>query len=360
MMARWYFVKSNMMESTPLRQQVAQLFMMGFEGSEMHPGLLHWIAKEQVGGLLFFDKDMRRNHGPKNIMNARQVAEFIGNMQTLTAEAGAPPLFMAVDFEGGAVNRLRDLEGSPVNISPRAFSGLSDAEQNDITHAMASYLKRLGFNLNFTPLLDLDIAKQGIIGGMDRTLGRCPKEVTRLARNLVALYNQQGIICCYKHFPGHGSAVEDSHLGFVDVSECYHPDELEPYRALLETNEPDGVMVMTAHVINRKLDSSGLPATLSRAILTGLLRQEMHFDGVVISDDLHMKAISDNYGLQDAIAQTLNAGADMIIIANQLDYTDASQAIDMTMALVAEGKLSAARITESFKRVQKLKARYLA
>lgn len=347
------------MESTPLRQQVAQLFILGFDGSSMHPGLEYWIMKEQVGGLLFFDKDMRHNLGSKNIMSAAQVIHFIENMQKLATEAKAPPLFTAVDFEGGAVNRLRDLEGCPINTSPSAFSRMEASQQAEITRAMAAYLKYLGFNLNFTPLLDLDIAKQGIIGGMDRTLGRCPKTVTKLARDLVALYNQQGIVCCYKHFPGHGSAAADSHLGFVDVSETFHPDELEPYRALLAQGEPDGVMVMTAHVINRKLDGSGLPATLSQLILEGLLRGEMHFDGVIISDDLHMKAISDNFGLQDAIAKTLNAGADMIIIANQLDYTDASEAIDMTMALIAQGTISTDRITRSFERVQKLKARYL-
>lgn len=348
-----------MMKDKTLRQQVAQLFIMGFDGSDLHADLRHWIAEEQIGGLLFFDKDMRANYAPKNILSASQVAAFIDKVQVLSKAASALPLFMAVDFEGGAVNRLRDLDGAPVTVSPRAFTSLDGRQQSDITLSMARYLKRLGFNLNFTPLLDLDIAKQGIIGGMDRTLGRCPDTVARLAANLVSIYNAEGIVCCYKHFPGHGSAAQDTHLGFVDVSESYHPDELKPYKALLDGHGPDGVMVMTAHVINRKLDPNGLPATLSKPILEGLLRQEMHFDGVIISDDLHMKAISDNFGLQEAIAKTLEAGADMIIIANQLDYTDASLAIDLTMELIAQGKLSASRIQQSFLRIQKLKARYL-
>src|SRR5690606_38342744 len=136
----------------------------------------------------------------------------------------------------------------------------------------------------FAPVVDLDLTHDsGIIGRLGRSFGMDSQEVGRNAEEFIKIFTGLGITCCYKHFPGHGSASGDTHLGFVDVTDTFRPDELAPYAALSQSDDMS-VMVMTAHVINRKLDPSGLPATLSKLLLSGLLRQQLGFDGVIISD----------------------------------------------------------------------------
>ena len=169
----------------------------------------------------------------------------------------------------------------------------------------------------------------------------------------------QGITCCYKHFPGHGSALGDTHQGFVDVTDTFDKAELEPYLQLLSKQEPP-VMIMTAHVINRQLDASGLPATLSHPVLTGLLREKMGFEGVIISDDLQMQAITDHYSLADSLRLTINAGADMVIFGNQLGNHSATALIDIIENLVLEHAIDPNRIRQAFQRIKQLKQAQLA
>ncbi|MFI4963666.1 MAG: glycoside hydrolase family 3 N-terminal domain-containing protein, partial [Legionellales bacterium] len=163
-----------------------------------------------------------------------------------------------------------------------------------------------------------------------------------------------GIACAYKHFPGHGSALGDTHEGFVDVTETFIPDELVPYKGL-QKEQDKPLMVMTAHVINRHLDTLGLPATLSHDIITTLLRGTMGYEGLVISDDLQMRAIADQYSLEESLCLTLNAGADMVIFANQLGDNSAFEVIDAIEQLVLDKKVDIQRIDEAFKRIIRLK-----
>lgn len=344
-----------------LRQQIAQMLIMGFDGTEINDQnpVKNWLA-EGLGGVLLFDYDLAAQCPGKNIRSTSQVRALIQQLHdgaAISPAASEFPLFIAVDYEGGAVDRLRHLTGSPISLSPKQYADLSPVQQQEEAKKMANALTALGFNLDFAPLLDLNLnERQGIIGKLARSYGRDATRVAAIAKQFVTILADNGITCCYKHFPGHGSAVGDTHEGFVDVTETFIADELQPYAELLRHNTLP-VMVMTAHVINRQLDPEGLPATLSFTILTDLLRKKIGFDGVIISDDLQMHAISQHYSLADSLRLTINAGADMVIFANQLGYLSATEVIDTVEHLVNQGLVAASRIQEACERIKKLKQR---
>lgn len=265
------------------------------------------------------------------------------------------PLFTAIDYEGGMVDRLSKIEGCAPTMKARELAKLSSDDFDEEVTQMAMTLKSLGFNLNFAPVVDLNLNTcAGIIGNLGRSFSTNPEVIIRLARQFVDVFSRYGIACAYKHFPGHGSANGDTHEGFVDVTETFQTDELTPYRSLLK-DQSNPVMVMTAHVINKHLDSKGLPATLSYDILTLLLRQSIGYDGVIISDDLQMHAISNHYSLEEALCLTINAGADMVIFANQLGTITAPEVIAVIEKLVIDKQIPAQRIDEAYRRIVRLK-----
>jgi beta-N-acetylhexosaminidase len=180
--------------------------------------------------------------------------------------------------------------------------------------------------------------------------------VTRHALAVIDAHRRNGVLTAPKHFPGHGSAAGDTHDGFVDVTDRWSAVELEPFRSLIRQDKAD--LVMTAHVFNGKLDPVW-PATLSRKTLTDLLRQEMGFAGVVISDDMQMKAIAARYGLETAIRQAILAGADILLFANNSVYEEdiAARVAAMICALVEKGEIPRERIDASYGRIMKLKER---
>jgi beta-N-acetylhexosaminidase len=176
------------------------------------------------------------------------------------------------------------------------------------------------------------------------------------AEIMIEEHKKLNIKTALKHFPGHGSSTTDSHLGLVDVSKTWSVEELFPYKYLIDTGKVD--MIMTAHIINKKLDDSGLPATLSKKIVTGLLRKQFHYDGIVISDDMQMHAISKYYGLAQSLKLSINAGVDIVIFSNNIegskDYTPEN--IHATFKkLVLDGEIPLSRINESFNRIMALK-----
>lgn len=341
------------MSLVSLRHQIGQLLIMGFSGTRIdeRSAVKSWLSDLALGGVLLFDYDLANQCQGKNLTDLDQIALLTQQIQ----DCSLYPPFIAIDYEGGAVDRLAKIQGAPETIRPIDLSGASNERISEVAAKMAMTLKSLGFNLNFAPTLDLNLNQnEGIIGKLGRSFSDDPVEVARIAQVIVEQFAKKGIACCYKHFPGHGSALGDTHLGFVDVSSTFEHKELEPYSLLLK-DQSHPVMIMTAHVINEHLDPSRLPATLSYPILTGLLRQELRFKGVIISDDLQMQAIANHYSLDEAITLTLNAGADMMIIANQLGEVDASEVIDKIEHLVVTGKIAPSRIAEAFGRVTRLK-----
>ncbi|MCA0404013.1 MAG: glycoside hydrolase family 3 protein [Proteobacteria bacterium] len=343
-----------------LRQKIAQMLIMGFSGTAINDDsdVASWLSDESIGGVILFDYDIAAQKAGKNLINQAQIKTLTSQLKYyahLNQENSNLPLFIAIDYEGGAVDRLKNIEGCSQTKRPSDLALLSTQELKLEAKKMASTLKNLGFNLNFAPVVDLNLnEKEGIIGKLGRSFSNDPEKVAATAKTFVNAFADEGMTTCYKHFPGHGSASGDTHEGFVDVTNSFNPSELEPYNQLLKAEDMPA-MVMTAHVINKQLDESGLPATLSKTILTRLLRHKIGYKGVIVSDDLQMFAIAKHYSLKDSLSLTINAGADMLIFGNQFGSISATTVIDAIETLVEEGVIEHGRIDEAFNRIRTLK-----
>jgi beta-N-acetylhexosaminidase len=342
-----------------LREKVGQLLMVGFRGLEAGPcsPIIQDIRAGRVGGVVLFDRELVLKKDERNIRSPRQVKKLIATLQ----RAAAVPLLVAVDQEGGKVARLKKKHGFPGTVSAQH---LGEADDPELTRRCAcetaAILAKAGFNLNFAPLVDLNLNPENpIIGKFGRSFSDDPSVVVRHALAVIEAHHQEGVSCCLKHFPGHGSSRQDSHLGFTDVSDTWESLELVPYRELIAQNKADAVM--TAHVFNRRLDPE-FPASLSKRTITGLLRQKLGFKGVVISDDLDMKAISAEYSREKALELALNAGNDILLIANNMSFARdaAARSLEIVLELVASGRVSEACIDEACRRVLELKRRSAA
>ncbi len=345
---------------THLRHKIGQMLIMGFSGCEIdkHSPVVKWLQQDSIGGVILFDIDWQTKSHGKNLRNREQIKLLTQQLNHFAArDEDSLPLFIALDYEGGVVDRLANIDGCMKTMKPQDQALLPDEALYLEAEKMAVTLKELGFNLNFAPVVDVNLNdEQGIIGKLGRSFSSQPTEIIRAAKQFVTAFSKHGLTCAYKHFPGHGSASGDSHEGFVDVTAQYNDNELVPYKALLnDTTLP--VMVMTAHVINRNLDSSGLPATLSHPILNDLLRDEIGFDGVIVSDDLQMQAITNHYALAEALCLTINAGADMLIFGNQLGSNTATEVVDQIEQLINCSAIEPARIEQAYQRISRLKQR---
>lgn len=342
-----------------LREKVGQLLMVGFRGLEAgaHSPIIEAIGSGRIGGVVLFDQDVLLQGEPRNIRSPRQVRKLISSLQ----RAAAVPLLVAVDQEGGKVARLKKKYGFPATVSARYLGDVDDpALTTRHAAASAAVLARAGFNLNFAPVVDLNVNPANpVIGKLDRSYSPQGPTVVRHALAVIEAHRQEGVICCLKHFPGHGSSRLDSHLGFTDVSDTWQALELEPFAAIIARGRADAVM--TAHIFNRRLDPE-FPATLSQKTVGGLLRRDLGFAGTVISDDLDMKAISAEYERERALELALNAGNDIILIANNLAHDDhvAARTHDCILGLVAAGRVSEARVDEACRRVMELKMKFSA
>ena len=256
------------------------------------------------------------------------------------------------------MNRLKPDYGFPPSVSHEELGRLNQpAETYRQAELTAQTLAGLGFNLNLAPVVDLDANPDNpIIKGKRRSFSADPETVARHAAEFVKSHRAHGVLCCSKHFPGHGSAKGDTHLGLVDVTATWHERELIPYQRLIAAGLCE--VIMSAHVINRHLDP-GLPATLSRAVQTGLLRDKLGFRGVIVSDDMEMKAISSHYGLEQSVLLAVEAGIDVLCFGNNMSYDPdiTAKVVAVIERGVAAGRLSETRINESCERVLALKRR---
>ena len=337
-----------------LREKIGQLLLVGFRGLDVdeRSPIVRDIRAGCVGGVILFDRDVALKSDRRNIRSPAQVRKLIAALQ----RAAPMPLLVAVDQEGGKVARLKKKHGFPETVSAQSLGEIDDPaltrRHADVT---ADALAAAGFNLNFAPVVDLDTHFDNpIIGKLKRSYSPDPALVVRHARAVVEAHHEHGVACCLKHFPGHGSSRFDSHLGLTDVSATWQPAEMEPFRALIAAGLADAVM--TAHIFNRHLDPE-FPATLSRATIEGLLRQQLGFKGVVVSDDLDMRAIANEYDRKRALELALNAGNDILLIANNLAYARnaASSTHAVIVGLVESGRVSESRIAAAWRRVRKLK-----
>ena len=352
--------QTAMAHKITLRDKIGQMLILGFEGKDVdsQSPVVQSIENENIGGVILFDYNFQTKKFDKNIESPQQVQQLNEHLQQFAQLANhthhrpSLPLIISVDYEGGKVNRLKSGYGFPATVTAADAGKMSESDANAVAKTMAMTLKKSGFNLDFAPVLDVNVNPDNpVIGKLDRSFSENPDTVALYASIYSKNFLSQGVQCAYKHFPGHGSSTADSHLGFVDVTDTWQHFELEPYK------KPDCGMVMTAHIVNRKLDSSGLPATLSHQMLTGILRKQLNFDGVIITDDMQMKAISDHYGVEDSLILAINAGADMFIFGNQLSDTpqDPKAVIDIIEDAVNSGRISQDRIEEAYRHIVTLK-----
>lgn len=348
-----------------LRDKIGQMIIIGFQGKviEEHSRVAVSIEQDNIGGVILFDYNQQSQTFDKNIEDPEQVKKLNQQLQQLTQKANQLhhrdhlPLFISVDYEGGRVNRLHPNYGFPMIPSPKAVGKMSLSDADNVAKLMTSTLKSSGFNLDFFPTLDVDVNSENpIIGQLERSFSSVPDQVGQYAQLSSNQLLTHHIQCAYKHFPGHGSSFDDSHLGFVDVSETWSQQELIPFLHLLSQPRHCGI-VMVAHIVNRKLDLTGVPATLSYPMITGILRHDLKFDGVVITDDMQMKAIANYYGLETAVTLAINAGVDMLIFGNQLvdKFQDSKELIDLIEQKVRSGEISEQRINEAYRRIVKMK-----
>ncbi len=340
----------------PLEQKIAQMLMVGFRGLELDSSnyIIRDIKQYKIGGTILFDRDaMLKTYG-RNIVSPQQLAALTASLRSM-AET---PLFIAVDQEGGNVARLKERYGFPPTVSAQYLGTLNDLTVTRMyADSIGNTLASNGLNMNFAPVVDLNInPKSPAIGALERSFSVSPDIVTNHARLFVETHDQNRVATCFKHFPGHGSATADSHLGFVDVTDTWQPVELEPYRRLI--NEGNARMVMTAHVFNRNIDPD-LPATLSSAFITGILRNQLGFDGVVVTDDLQMEGLTQFFDYKTIIEKSILAGCDIILVSNNLNYDPeiTPTTISHILGLVNSGRITAQRIDQSWRRIMALKGR---
>lgn len=339
-----------------------QMLLIGFRGAEPvddagHPlPILRQIAELNLGGVILFDRDAALGTAGRNIQSPAQLSRLTSALAQAASGAHMPPLFLAVDQEGGRVQRLKSAYGFPdTPAAAELCPANDDTPAFNAGQATGRALRAAGLNLDFAPVCDVNVNPQNpVIGALGRSFSGDPARAAACAGAFARGLHDQSVLTAAKHFPGHGSSTSDSHLGFTDVTGTWTEAELEPFATLIKQHLAD--MVMTAHVFNARLDPK-YPATLSRAVITGLLRGRLGFTGVVVTDDLQMRAVTSRYGFKEALGLAVNAGADVLLIGNNLEYDPAAgrKALDALMELVAEGKVPAARIRESYARIQALK-----
>jgi beta-N-acetylhexosaminidase len=336
-----------------LRERIGQMLLIGFRGltADAADATRQQIAAGEVGGILLFSVDQLTG-GPRNVDSPEQLR---GLVDALSASAPASPLTVAIDQEGGMVARLGPAHGFPATSSAATLGQGDPSATAAAARAMAETLRSVGVTLNLAPVVDLAVNPENpIIAAVERSFSADPEVVIAHASAFIQAHHDIGVRSAVKHFPGQGSATGDTHAGVVDVTDVWTDVELEPFAALVGRGLPDAVL--TAHIFNGRLDPDH-PATLSEPTITGILRQQLGWDGAVISDDMQMGAIRDAYGYEEAVALAIEAGVDILLIANQLVYEPdiAPRTIEVIEGLVRDGRISEERIDASYRRILALK-----
>lgn len=329
------------MKNLPL----GQLFVLGFDGHTVPDVARDLLVKEGAGGAILFKR---------NVESLEQVVEL--NRALFELGSDEHPTLVSVDQEGGRVARLR---GICTDLPPMRRVGELSIDDSDLPYRVGAMMARelgaLGFHMDFAPVLDVDTNPANPVIG-DRSFHHDARVVANAGVQLLRGMQQAGVAACAKHFPGHGDTAQDSHFELPALDhdmERLEKVELLPFRAAIDAGVAS---IMTAHVVFRPLDAE-LPATLSRAVMTQLLRERMGYDGVVISDDLEMKAVADRWDIEELVKIGLNAGVDLFLVCHDADKQ--SRAIEAAHRLVESGEVPLARAEEAIARVKRLKTRFM-
>jgi beta-N-acetylhexosaminidase len=326
-----------------IAEQVGELFIVGVEGTQHTPELANWMARFHWGGVIVFGR---------NVTSPAQLAEFLHGLQAATGPPPHRPLLIAVDQEGGRVARLK----APFTDFPSAATvGQTGSDQlaSEVGYTLATELRAVGINMDMAPVLDVLTNPANTVIG-DRAFGSNPQCVARLGTAFMRGLQTGGVLAVAKHFPGHGDTLLDSHVAQplsgrsdAQLQSC----ELVPFRGAIAAGVD---AIMTAHVIYPVWDAQA-PATLSPTILHGMLRREMGYQGVIISDDLGMAAIAAALPWEEVPVRALRAGVDLLLICH--DRHRQEQAYDAVLQAIRDGRLSEELIARAVARIEALKER---
>ncbi|UXX80622.1 glycoside hydrolase family 3 protein [Reichenbachiella carrageenanivorans] len=341
-------------DSISLDVMIGQMILTGigdYSYLEKDANILDEIKAGKVGGVIFFEKNINTEHPKKQLKRTID----------LLTEAATIPLFISIDEEGGRVNRLKPKYGFPETKQAGELGAMNNLDTTTFyANNTASTLNEFGFNLNYAPDVDVAINPDNpVIAKLGRSYSNDPKIVAAHAQAVIDVHRSNGVLTTLKHFPGHGSSKNDSHLGVADVSNTWQFAELMPYKYLLDSGRIDGVM--TAHIINEHLDPSKLPATLSPYIISNILRGVLGYEGVVFTDDMQMHAISKNFGFEESIKMAIHAGVDVMLFCNNVPGNERrtpSQIHTIISNYVTSGEISVDRIQTSYNRIMKLKSTF--
>lgn len=340
-----------------IRDRIGQMIMVGFRGltpREAQP-TLHNIEEGCVGAVVLFDVDAETG-GPRNVASPTQLQDLVAGLK----QAGRIPVLVATDAEGGFYHRLKERYGfSPA--TPAAALGERDDPEFTRSEARrtASELARAGIDMNLAPVVDLLNPANLTISARRRSFASDPGKVTRHAREFILGHRDLGVLTAAKHFPGMSGVLEPYSPGAGELTESWSTAELEPYRELLSGGLIDAVLA--TRVTNVELDGDD-PCCLSGKVVDGLLRAELGFDGVVITDAMEMLPIWDIYGFEGGIVKAIQAGCDMVLFCNEsgiVPYSDdrAPEAVQVILDAIERGEISEERIDRSCARILALKAR---
>ncbi len=327
---------------------------------ELNDEIREMIARDHFGGILLFGE---------NFTDPEQTLRLVSDLQATNRNGGGIPQLIFVDQEGGSVNRI---PYSTIGVSNMALGATGDPENaRQMAAIHGEEIRLLGIHTDFAPVMDVNNDASNPVIGI-RSFSDDPQTVAQFGCAYLSGLHDTGIIAALKHFPGHGNTATDSHTGFPLINSTYEElkeCELVPFQAAIDAGAD---MVMTAHIQYPQIEqetytsvSTGeqvyLPATMSHTILTDILRGDMGFDGLIVTDALDMKAITDNFSVEDTIKLAINAGADLLILPAVKDtnlFKLTETYVDTAVALVESGEIDEARINESVLRILKLKARY--
>lgn len=326
-----------------IKHMIGQRILVGFPGTTIPDELVEAIRKYHIGNFILF---------AHNVEDRAQMRDLCAQLQELSMKYTGKPALIAADQEGGIVNRLpKDCAIAPTALAVAATQDPGNAYvAGKIT---GTELRALGVNFDLAPVLDINSNPQNPVIGA-RSYGDTPEKVCEYALPMIHGLNDAGVFSCAKHFPGHGDTAVDSHLGLprVDKSlEELEQCELVPFREAVRA----GVSaVMTTHILFPQLDNSGVPATMSRPIITGLLREKLGFNGLVCTDCMMMQAIATFYGSVRGCVAACQAGVDLLCISH--DPLLAGEVCEALYAALESGELNEEECIASMDRIGKLKA----
>lgn len=327
-----------------LEQKVGQLLMCGFHSQHADEQITRLIRDFHVGGVIYFRR---------NVESIDQLTRLSAELQDMAAEVGALPLIISVDQEGGMVARI-DKEGMTQVPGNMALGATGNPEYTlECAQILGRELKSIGIDMNLAPVVDVNNNPLNPVIGV-RSYGEHAESVAAHGVAAITGYQSQGIAATAKHFPGHGDTAVDSHLGMVTVPHDRNrleQMELLPFRKAIEAGVD---AIMTAHVMFPSIEPEPIPATLSHKVLTGLLREEMGFEGIIITDCLEMHAISKPYGVAEAAVCAVEAGADLILVSHTLQ--DQVAALEAIVQAVRTGRITEDIINKALERIITWKA----